>query len=117
MEEITIKDVTSKEEIEKLKSMSAFTIEGLLLNEDNSGDLVDWLKENNAFIDGKQINAHRITGKLMNESYGLTNSNKYPNEVSIISFTNIDQMSLITARFSVGGRWLDDIIENNQNRE
>lgn len=117
MNKIIIKEVSNKEEIEELRKLSAFTIEGLLLNDENSEPLMDWLRENDALIEGEDVVAHVISGKLMSDSYDLSGKFRYPDDVSIVSFTNIDKMKLITARFGVNGKWLDDLIQNNLDRE
>ena len=61
-----------------------------------------------------------ITGKFMNDSYGLTESNAYPNDLTIQAIPlNIveNAAALVIARFEIGGRWFDDIVANNARRE
>jgi hypothetical protein len=53
----------------------------------------------------------------MNTYYGLKGSNAYPNDLTIVSVTDINQIKIAWARFGVGGRWFDDIVDNNARRE
>ena len=53
----------------------------------------------------------------MNEQYGLSGSNAYPEDCTIVSVTDINQMAITIPRFEVGGRWFDDIVDNNTRRE
>lgn len=64
--------------------------------------------------------AYVISGKLMNDYYGLTGTNAYPNNTNILVFklnTFKDVMKIAIPRFQIGGRWFDDIVENNARRE
>ena len=61
-----------------------------------------------------------ISGKTMNEYYNLSGKNAYKDELTIVSIplnqlNNIDKLAI--ARFEVGARWFDDIVDNNRNRE
>lgn len=62
-----------------------------------------------------------ISGKLMNESYHLTGTNAYPNDVTIVCMKNGEDIEVNSAlciqRFEFGGRWFDDIVDNNARRE
>ena len=53
----------------------------------------------------------------MNDTYGLTGRNAYSDDLSIVSVTDINQMKVTLPRFEVGGRWFDDIVDNNAMRE
>ena len=60
--------------------------------------------------------AYLYTGKMMNDHYGLTGRNAYPNDLHILTFTNDtfdNLMGIAIPRFQIGGRWFDDIVENN----
>lgn len=111
----TINKVEDMNGIEKLRNVSALTFEGLSIEEESLEALIGWLDDHNAIID--TIEFHVITGKLMNEVYGLTDDNAYPEDLIIVSVTNIDQMKIAIPRFEVGGRWLDDIVDNNLRRK
>lgn len=109
--------VSSKTELDALYNESALTWEGLTTDEENLNDVKNWLSANGAIIEGKEPIFHIITGELMNDTYGLTDTNAYDDELAIVSVTNINSMAVCLARFSVGGRWFDDIVDNNARRE
>ena len=110
----TIENVTTKVQLDKLYNNSAFTIEGLA--EESIGDMVAWLEENTTFITDEPT-VYITKGRVMNDMYGLHDSNAYKDNLSIISVIDIDSMAIALKRFSVGGRWFDDIVDNNANRE
>jgi hypothetical protein len=47
----------------------------------------------------------------------LSGDNAYHNNLNIVSVTNINPMPIALARFEVGGRWFDDVVDNNAMRE
>ena len=52
----------------------------------------------------------------MNNAYGLTGTNAYKDELTILSIKleDIENVGAITLpRFDIGGRWFDDIVDNN----
>lgn len=109
----TINNVTTKEQLNNLYNNSAFTIEGLA--EESIPDLMEWLNENTSFTTNNPI-VYVIEGKVMNDMYGLHGNNAYPNDLTIISVIDIDLVRIALKRFSVGGRWFDDIVDNNAMR-
>lgn len=112
-----IKNVKTLDQIEALASQSAFTFEGMSTEKENLEAIVNWLKSKEATKENETITFHLIAGKLMNECYSLTGDNAYPGDLTIMSLTGINTFKLALARFEVGGRWLDDIIDNNLERE
>lgn len=109
----TIENVTTKAQLDKLYNNSAFTIEGLA--EESVGDLVAWLEENTTFTTNEPI-VYITKGDVMNEIYGLFGDNAYANGLTIVSVIDIDLVKIALKRFSVGGRWFDDIVDNNIRR-
>ena len=107
--------VTTKTELDALYNCSALTWEGLSTDTENLESVIDWLKVHNA--ETEEVTFHIIKGELMNEIYGLTGTNAYPDDLDIVSVTGIKQEKIIFARFEVGGRWFDDIVDNNRMRE
>ena len=64
--------------------------------------------------------AYVISGKIMNDYYGLTGKNAYSSDLDILVFkldTFKDVMKICIPRFQIGGRWFDDIVENNRSHE
>ena len=108
--------VTDKEMLDKLYEDSALTIEGL--SEESIPDFLDWINETAKTEDN--VNVYITEGKVMNNVYGLTKDNAYPNECTIVSIMLSDienANTLIMRRFEVGGRWFDDVVDNNLSRE
>jgi len=110
-------NVCTKAQLEALYNQSALTWEGLTAAEENFEAVMDWLVNLGATIDGQEPTFHIITGEFMNATYGLRGANAYPNDLTIVSVTNINHMKIALARFEVGSRWFDDIVDNNARRE
>ena len=51
----------------------------------------------------------------MNDKYNLTDNNAYKEDLTIVSVIDINPLKIALKRFSVGGRWFDDIVDNNNN--
>ncbi len=113
---MTITHVSTKTELDALYEQSAFTIEGLIADNESLSELDKWLHEHNAIINDNYT-FHIITGRLMNHTYGLTKRNAYPDDCTIVAVTGIDLLRLVFARFEVDGHWFDDIVDNNAERE
>lgn len=106
--------VKNKEQLEELRSDSALTIEGL--DEDSIQDFLDWVKK---YTQLKKEDVYVTKGKVMNDSYYLT-GNTYPEDVNIVSVMLSDMENpakIVVPRFGIGGRWMDDIVDNNLRRE
>ena len=110
-----IVQVTTAEELSALYEQSALTWEGLIATEDELGNVETWI--NNHGAGGPDLAFHIIKGELMNEVYQLTVDNAYPKDLTLVSVTGVDQMKLAIPRLQVGGRWFDDIVDNNARRE
>ena len=114
---MNITSVTTKEQLDALYNQSALTWEGLDSSEENLNAVNAWLRENKAIIDGTEPKFHVIKGKLMNDTYGLTGDNAYHEDLNLVSVTDINQVPITFPRFEVGGRWFDDIVDNNIRRQ
>lgn len=98
------------EMLEEFCSKSMFTFEGIDIL--NSGD---GLKEFEKLIrehgyEKDELIGYWFKGKLMNEAYGLTGSNAYPND---LTFLVIPDFYNPIFKLEVGARWFDDIVANN----
>jgi len=117
--QITIIKITSEMADKYLKEFyddSSLTFEGVYLRE---AHLYRDFFKNVTEVDTTKP-AYVISGKLMNAHYGLTGTNAYPNDTNILVFkldTFKNVMSIALPRFQIGGRWFDDIVENNAHRE
>ena len=114
---MNIINVTTKDQLVNLYNQSALTWEGMDTDEENLNAIKDWLDDYGAILKDKEPTFHITTGELMNTTYGLTGNNAYPNDLNIVSVTDIDQMAITLPRFNVGGRWFDDVVDNNAMRE
>lgn len=114
---MNIKNVTTAEELDALGS--ALSFEGLIPDEENLTAVVNWMLNNGAIFK-KNAPVYVIKGNDMNVADGLTGSNAYPDDIHIVSFKLEDITNwqvLMLPRLRVGGRWLDDIRDNNRRRE
>lgn len=107
--------VDSKEQLDALFNDSALTLEGL--SEESIEDFEKWILNLTKMNDDT---FYIISGEMMNESYGLTGTNRYQDDLTIVSvmLSSLDDPgTVIFPRFEIGGRWFDDIVSNNIARE
>ena len=105
-------------DLKELYDDSALTMEGLNADEDNLKAFADWLEEHGCKM--KTDDFYVIKGALMNRFYHLTGDNAYKDELTIVCIKLSDLSDvhkIVTARFEIGGRWFDDVVENNLARE
>lgn len=114
---ITLKELKTKEELNNLYDNCSLTFEGFTTDKDNLDFLYEWLKNNKA-LKGEDLHLYLIKGKTMNEIYNLKRSNKYAKDLNIISVENdvLDFSKIVIKRFELGGRWFNDIVDNNERR-
>lgn len=112
MTKFEIKYVKTPEEFKALYDGSAFTLEGLDL--DTLPDFQKWLEKECELKESVTI--HIIKGKEMNCQYKLRGFNAYKDDLNIVC-VNLSYIKnpekLAISRFRVGGRWFDDIVDNN----
>ena len=110
--------VTDRATLDELYKDSAFTIEGFAPNDENLGELAEWVKRLTAF---KREDFYIIEGKTMNRVYHLTGNNAYPMTdctLVCIKLSDLEKpLALTIPRFQIGGRWFDDVVDNNAHRE
>lgn len=104
-------NVTEKEILEELRDLSIFTWVGMSDDEQNLDAIYNGLKEN-GFKD-EIMKIFVFKGKLMNESYDLKGSNRYPDNLTFVSVGNFYNP---VVKIQLGARWLDDIIDNDLRR-
>lgn len=113
----TLKTVDTVEELTKLEKESTFTWEGMTTDEGNLKAIAEGLGE--FFKD--EITFYTWTGKFMNETYGLTGNNAYPEDLTFLAIdwnsfsAKVGEVSIL--KLKVGARWLDDIVANNTRRQ
>lgn len=111
---IEIINVTTKAQLDYLYEQSALSIEGF------PPELIpDFMQRFKKDTKVKRERVFIIKGKVMNKTYHLTGSNAYQDNFNIISIAldDIDPWPIIHTRFLFGGRWFDDIVDNNLRRE
>lgn len=117
MSNVKLIEVTDAGLLKELASASAFTIEGA------GGNLNEWMEGLNEEMTklgiGDVNTFYTFKGKLMNDTYALTGSNRYPDTLTFLCFRldglNVGKLAMFKMQF--GARWLDDIVDNNLRRE
>lgn len=61
---------------------------------------------------GEKAQGYLTKGKVMNELCHLTGNNAYPDNLNIFSIDNFRGLAI-----NYGARWMDDVIDNNAERE
>lgn len=104
--------VETTEEFTTLYNSSALTMEGLDL--DSLEEYAEWINQNSGGFKGEP-EFWIISGERMNEEYGTD----YPEDLNIVC-VNLNDLfgigKLVLARFSIGARWFDDVVDNNRRR-
>lgn len=107
----------TEEDLEVLYKGSALTFEGTTTNEENLDWLVNWLEEHGTTMKTKDF--YVVSGKLMNSYYKLVGTVAYPSDLSVLCVKLsdlVDYSRIIVPRFQIGGRWFDDVVDNNRSR-
>ena len=63
---------------------------------------------------GEEIIGYYFNGYFMNEAYGYSGDNKYPDN---LTFLVIPDFYNPAVKMTIGARWFDDIIANNSIRQ
>ncbi len=108
---IKIIKVKTINKLEELRNMSIFTWVGMSDDEENLEAIYNGLKEN-GFKD-EIMKIYIFKGSLMNESYDLKGTNRYPDN---LTFVSVEYYYNPMAKIQFGARWLDDIIDNDIRR-
>ena len=104
------------EMLEEFASRSMFTFEGLDITSKKGKEefsKFEQLARENGYTKDEMI-CYWFTGKFMNESYGLTGSNAYKDD---LMFVVIPDLYNPIFKMEVGARWFDDIVANNSIRQ
>ena len=102
----------------ELYETSAMTFEGTTTDEVNLKHLENFIRDMDARTG--ELDLVIYTGVDMNEYYHLTGTNAYSDDLTFVSARvscyNAAKVAL-PMRFMLGGRWFDDIVDNNARRE
>lgn len=96
----------------------ALCFEGMAEHPENMKGCAHWLKMHGCEM--LKPDFYFITGKQMNEKYGLTGTNAYQDDFHICCIKQQDLSNppaIYLPRFEVGGRWFTDVVDNNARRE
>ncbi|WP_316632150.1 hypothetical protein [uncultured Ruminococcus sp.] len=106
--------------IKELERESAFTWEGMTLDEDNIDAIANaFIEEQLVKTDTSEITGYVWYGRTMNKLYHLSGDNQYQEDLPFLSFDNKSfngSGNLNVFKLMVGARWLDDIVCNNSIR-
>lgn len=107
--------------LDYLYENSALTFEGASPDDGNMQFLVDWLEKIGCVKPSETaLTIYNVSGKMMNDHYNLTGRNRYKARLNLmcVDLKDLDNIgTLAIQRFSLGGRWFDDIVDNNARRE
>ena len=109
--------VNTKAQLDELEKGSALTFFDAKNTDKRIKFYFDWIKARTAV---KRERVYIISGWLMNLAYGLTGENAYKDDLAIfcIKLSDIKNVEKIfLPRFKIGGRWFDDVIDNNARRQ
>ena len=107
--------IFSAEDLKALYDDSALTMTGL--NLDSIPDFVGWVEGYTKLL---RRRVYVVSGKVMNTYCGNTGDNAYQDDLNLVAIklSDIaDYSKIVFPRFQVGGRWFDDIVDNNRRRE
>ena len=107
--------------IKELERGSAFTWEGMTLDQNNINEIADaFINEQLVKPETDEIIGYMWYGRTMNSLYQLSGDNQYQDDLPFLSFDNKcfnGSGSLTVFKVMVGARWLDDIVINNSLNE
>lgn len=110
--------VNTKAQLDELYNDSALSFEGMNTDSKNLQAIKNWIEQYTGFVNEA---VYVVSGSMMNLAYGLTGANAYPEkdcDIVCIKLSDLKEpMALAFPRFAVGGRWFDDIVDNNARRE
>ncbi len=109
-----IVQVRSADKLDEFYKDWDLTFSGVILKE--APLYLDFLKRYTKVKD----KVYTFKGKMMNDKYHLTGNNRYSDELTfmVVKLEDIEDVGKIALpRFEIGGRWFNDIVDNNARRE
>lgn len=113
---VNVPEKRKREMFAEFYNTSCFTFEGINLEgeaKDKFRKEFEKLARDTGF-DKKEMIGYRYSGKDMNEIFGLTDDNAYPDDLCFLSIP--DYYNPIV-KLNVKARWFDDIIDGNSIRQ
>lgn len=107
--------VTDENELDIFYEDNALTFIDVI--EDEIPLYLDFIKQ---YTPLKKEDVYVFNGKLMNDKYQLTGDNRYFDNLTFIcikleDIENVGKFAI--PRFQIGGRWFNDVVDNNTRRE
>lgn len=115
MKKYTVNTDITADIFDELYNNSALILEGLDLN--SLDDYANYLNSECGLVDNAVF--HVINGSEMNDFYMLSGKNAYPDDLHIVAIKLDDLVNpnkIVMKRFGFGGRWFDDVVDNNTRR-
>lgn len=107
--------------IRELERASAFTWEGMTLDQENIDAIADiFIDEQLVRKETDKIIGYIWYGHTMNSLYDLHGDNQYQDDLPFLCFDNESfngSGNLSVFKLLYGARWLDDIVRNNSIKE
>lgn len=113
MNERYIVKQATEQDIRDMYDRSEWTWEGMSDDEDNLNQIADFLEINVPKL-AQPYTFWIWQGDMFNDMYGLTGRNAYPDD---LTFVAVDDLYEPFLKIQYGARWLDDIVDNNLERE
>ena len=109
--------IIKNEILRKAYKGSYYTISGA------GGDLNEWKNGYGSWLEREGIGSINewveFAGKDVNDEFGLTGNNRYPDNLHFLAFPldGLDVGKLSMFKIRMGDRWFDDIVDNDLRRE
>lgn len=110
-------DEANRKNFKEMYNKSMLTFPGIASTTNNYEAICDFLEECDALPSQGVPEFYIFEGKDMNDCFKLSGDNAYQDDVSFIAVDNISPMMVAVSRLRVGGRWFDDIADNDVRHE
>lgn len=115
---MNIIEVNDEQMLDEFYNKWSLTFEGTTTDDENLKWLINWFNEHDCKMIKEDF--YIISGRMMNKVYHLTGSNAYPDNINILVIKLEDLETpdnIYVPRFEIGGRFFNDIVDNNARRE
>lgn len=110
---MVIINVDTKEALNWFYANSMMAFEGISIESSALRDLIKCMRAR-GYEKEEDPTLYCIKGSFMNEVYGLTGTNAYPDDLHIIVVSDFYEVGF---KFAAEARWFDDIVDNNSIRQ
>ena len=114
--------VKDKETLKTLYDDKSLVIEAVDTAEENLNRVIDILKKEKAIAQDTIVNIYIIKGTFLNDLFNIEDRLKYKTNTNIISImlsdlTNISKLMQSQLRFTLGIKWMDNLLDNLSNNK